>query len=92
MSWRRKREENEGDYATFCLNPSEENARRLTTSQLHDVLAERRMTADAASGMAESEIRRREAWASPNGWAIYVSTVAALIALGALLVSLFKSP
>lgn len=64
--------------------------RRLRTPTLHRLLA---ATGErSAGGIAiASELRRREAWSGPVGWAIWISVGAALVALGSLIVSIARS-
>lgn len=93
LPFRRAADSTDREYlvARFCMDPTEKHARSLDTQQLHAVVirhAERGQ--DGAAEMAQAELRRREAWSSPSGWAIWISLGALLVSLCAAAVSIWS--
>jgi hypothetical protein len=74
----------------FAMDPSPQRAKRLSTFQLHEAIRLADRGQYHVQSIAEAELRRREAWAAPAGWAFRISIASAAIAAVALYVSIIK--
>lgn len=74
----------------FAMNPSPKGAQKLSDYQLHEAIRLADRGQHHVQAIAEAELRRREAWAAPAGRAFWISIVSAVLAVGALVVSIMK--
>ena len=74
----------------FAMNPNPQAARRISDYQLHEAIREADRGQYHVQAIAEAELRRREVWRAPAGWAFWTSIASAAIALGALAVAILK--
>jgi len=71
--------------------PSVRHIRKWSTDTLHAKLHSNELW-PAERSMAESELRRREAWNTPAKWALIVSALALVLSIASLVISLTADP
>lgn len=69
--------------------PGAETIRGWSDEELHERLTTNSMWATSKS-MAESELRRREAWKGPGAWSVRISIAALVVSIIALGFSLYR--